>query len=250
MGASIVPSQRKLLSFLRVFTRPATIRAMLFQGMTRELDSKEGVSFSNIGRAQGQAIIGYKNYQADSDNGVLQKFNGLIGSVDASFRVTERVQIGALYSRDTIPSILEENRFFIEDRYGANFIIYVTRPLSIRTALVFGKNNYPFPVLVRNEEGDLVEELVTDTIRTYAVNAELCRITTLVVELSRNVSEPFLRCATIHKEQILRRRRYHHSLLDSLSIQSLHQECLKFHSSHGYGYWLGISSRNDRTAKG
>ncbi len=123
-----------------------------------------GVNFSNIGRVQGQALLGYEDYQAGSNGQLLQKFDGLIGSGDVSFRINEQVTIGGLYFRTTEPSISLDNQFFIEQRYGPTLTVLVSRPLTVRAAFTFGKNDYQLPVLVRNDEGELVEVFLTDTI--------------------------------------------------------------------------------------
>ena len=98
-------------------------------------------------------------------------YTGLIGSVDVTFGFGEGQRLQALYSRDIVPSIFDDNWFFVENRAGAAFTYQVTERFSVTPGFSIGQNRYPLPA--ETEEG---EEQIYDDHRTLRLALDV-RIT-------------------------------------------------------------------------
>lgn len=68
---------------------------------------------------------------------------GLIAAVDAKVGLGPRLAVEGLYSRDTLPSVLSDNLFYVSNRYGAFLLAYLGRNFYVRPGVVRGTNNYP-----------------------------------------------------------------------------------------------------------
>jgi hypothetical protein len=127
-----------------------------------------GFTFTPKTNVTGEALVGYKriipkeSFQAD--------YSGLIGSVDVGMDLGQRYRLGLLFSRDAIPSILENNWYFIENRFGGSFEIYLMPTFSVTPGVVVGQNDYPRPEDRVNEDGELVESEITDRFETYSLS--------------------------------------------------------------------------------
>ena len=167
---------------LRLTRRMTAKTSAVFEGFYRFLDFDDeslqrnadelgvvgGFTFAPKTNVDGQALLGYKritpeaNFQAD--------YNGLIGSVDVGMDLGRRYRLGVLFSRDAIPSILENNWYFIENRFGGSFEIYLMEKFSVTPGVVVGQNNYPRPEERVNEEGELEEVEITNRFETYSLS--------------------------------------------------------------------------------
>ncbi len=104
----------------------------------------------------GRFLLGFRRVQPTDPERV--DFTGLIGSVDVTFGFGEGQRLQALYSRDVVPSIFDENWFFIENRWGAAFTYQITDRFSVTPGFSIGQNRYPLPG--ETEEG--TEEIFDD----------------------------------------------------------------------------------------
>ena len=79
--------------------------------------AEAGFVFNPKSNVRGQALLGYKHMVPKL---VLQpEYSGLIGSVDVLTQMGERFDVRTLYSRDTLPSVVAGNWYFIEHRFGS-----------------------------------------------------------------------------------------------------------------------------------
>jgi hypothetical protein len=104
----------------------------------------------------GRFLLGYRNVAPIDPQRV--DYAGLIGSVDVTIGFGEGQRLLALYSRDVVPSIFEENWFFVENRWGAAYRYQMTERFSVTPGVTFGQNRYPLP----GETQDGTEELFDD----------------------------------------------------------------------------------------
>lgn len=132
-----------------------------------------GLVFSPRGDVRGQAMIGYKRLTPDVTT--QAEFSGLIGSADVTFPLGNRFRVRGLYARDTRPSILENNWFFVENRFGGSVDVYLAERWFVRPSAVLGTNTYPRATTFVNSEGRLVTEVVRDDFQIYgfSINYEL-----------------------------------------------------------------------------
>ncbi|MGH9336510.1 MAG: hypothetical protein ACRD21_22460, partial [Vicinamibacteria bacterium] len=108
----------------------------------------------------GRFLLGFRSVEPFDPERVAYK--GLVGSVDVTFGFGERQRLQGLYSRDIVPSIFDQNWYFVENRYGATFHYQVTGIFSVTPGIIFGKNRYPLP-----SETPIGEEEIFDDHRTY-----------------------------------------------------------------------------------
>jgi hypothetical protein len=104
----------------------------------------------------GRFLLGYREVAPIEPERV--DYTGLIGSVDVTIGFGEGQHLQGLYSRDIVPSIFDENWFFIENRWGAAFRYQITERFSVTPGVTFGQNRYPLPGVT--EDG--TEELFDD----------------------------------------------------------------------------------------
>ncbi len=129
-----------------------------------------GLLFNPKTNVRGEAWLGYKQMLPEFPE--QPEYQGLIGSVDVQTRLGDRFDVTTLYSRDTLPSVVRGNWFFIEHRFGGAVDVYVTRSFYVSPGATFGRNNYPRPTTLLDDEGQLVEERIEDRfdIYTFSVN--------------------------------------------------------------------------------
>lgn len=128
--------------------------------------AEAGFVFNPQSNVSGEALIGYKYMVPEF---VLQpEYSGLIGSVDVLTQMGERFDVRTLYSRDTLPSVVAGNWYFIEQRFGGEVDIWVTRSLYVTPGAILGRNNYPRPTEIINNEGELVEQAIEDRFNIYS----------------------------------------------------------------------------------
>ena len=103
-----------------------------------------------FGRAflAGQFLLGFRMVAPFDPE--LVDFTGLIGSVDVTFGFGRRNRLQGLFSREVVPSIFQENWYFLETRYGLSFSFPVGERFDIVPGAVLGTNDYPLP----GEEGE------------------------------------------------------------------------------------------------
>ena len=104
----------------------------------------------------GRFLLGFRSLQPIDAERV--DYTGLIGSVDVTFGFGEGQRLQALYSRDIVPSIFDDNWFFVENRWGAAFTYQITERFSVTPGFSVGQNRYPLPT--ETEEG--TEEIFDD----------------------------------------------------------------------------------------
>ena len=125
-----------------------------------------GLLFNPKTNVRGEAWLGYKRMLPEQPE--QPEYQGLIGSVDVQTRLGERLDVTVLYSRDTLPSVVQGNWFFIEHRFGGAVDVYVTRSFYVSPGATFGRNNYPRPTLVE-EGGELVQKQIEDRFDIYSL---------------------------------------------------------------------------------
>lgn len=132
-----------------------------------------GFVFSPGGDIQGQALFGYKRLVPDEET--QAEFSGFIGSADVTFPMGNIFRLRGLYARDSRPSVLLNNWFFVENRFGGWLDIYLAERWFIRPGAVVGDNKYPTASTFENEDGEQVTEVVKDEFQIYSfsINYEL-----------------------------------------------------------------------------
>ena len=104
----------------------------------------------------GRFLLGFRSVEPIAPERV--DYTGLIGSVDVTFGFGEGQRLQLLYSRDIVPSIFDDNWYFIENRWGAAFTYQFTERLSVTPGVAIGQNRYPLP----GETEDGEEEIFDD----------------------------------------------------------------------------------------
>jgi hypothetical protein len=108
----------------------------------------------------GRFLLGFRSVSPIDPERV--DYAGLIGSVDVTFGFGEGQRLQAIYSRDIVPSIFDDNWFFVENRVGAAFTFQMTERFSVTPGFSMGQNRYPLPG--ETEDG---EEQIYDDHRTF-----------------------------------------------------------------------------------
>jgi hypothetical protein len=108
----------------------------------------------------GRFLLGFRSLQPIDVE--MVDYVGLIGSVDVTLGFGDGQRVQALYSREVVPSILHQNWFFVENRWGASFRYQFTERLSVTPGFALGQNRYPLPA--ETEDG---EEQIFDDHRTF-----------------------------------------------------------------------------------
>jgi hypothetical protein len=104
----------------------------------------------------GRALLGFRSVAPIDPERV--GYAGLIGSVDVTLGFGEGQRLQAVYSRDILPSIFDDNWYFVENRVGTAFTYQFTERFSVTPGFTIGRNRYPLP---RETEGG-EEELYDD----------------------------------------------------------------------------------------
>lgn len=187
---------RNFDTYVLRFTRHLTAKTdLLFEGMYEVLDYVEdapnrdgtaigavgGFAFSPIGQLSGLGVVGYKRIRPNSPSQAA--YSGLVGSVDVRTRLGRRMRVRGLYSRDAEPSVLQNNWFFIENRYGGFLDVFLASKLFVRPGAVLGANDYPGPIGFTNEEGLFVEEPVYDRFQIYSLSVNYHLTPTLILRV-------------------------------------------------------------------
>jgi hypothetical protein len=146
--------------------------------------ARAGFAFTPKGNLDGLARLGYKRIipkveeQAD--------YSGPIGSVDVRAGLGRRIRVRGLYARDAQPSVQNNNWFFIENRYGGFFDVFLISKLFIRPGLVYGTNDYPRPASFTNSEGQVVVEPIRDRFQTYSLSINYHLTDRIILRLGTN----------------------------------------------------------------
>ena len=90
----------------------------------------------------GRFLLGYRTVSPLEER---VDYAGLLGSVDVTFGIGDGHRLQATYSRDIVPSIFDDNWYYVEDRWGASFHYQMTERFSLTPAVLIGQNNYPLP---------------------------------------------------------------------------------------------------------
>ena len=143
-----------------------------------------GFVFSPRGDVRGEALFGYKRQAPDVST--QAEFSGFIGSADVRIPLGKRMATRALFSRDTQPSILQNNWFFVENRVGGSLDIYLAERFFIRPGAVVGRNTYPRPTRFINAEGQEVVEVISDDFQIYSLSINYHLRPDLVAQLGGN----------------------------------------------------------------
>jgi len=83
--------------------------------------ARAGFAFSPQGDWRGEALFGFKRLIPDSST--QADFNGFIGSADVRIPLGRRMAFNALFLRDTRPSVLDNQWFYVENRGGGSLDI-------------------------------------------------------------------------------------------------------------------------------
>jgi hypothetical protein len=104
----------------------------------------------------GRFLLGFRSVAPIDPERV--DYTGLIGSVDVTVGFGEGQRLQTIYSRDIVPSVFDDNWYFVENRAGASFTYQVTERFSVTPGFSIGQNRYPLPRVT--EEGE--EEIYDD----------------------------------------------------------------------------------------
>ncbi|TDI45092.1 MAG: hypothetical protein E2P02_08205 [Acidobacteria bacterium] len=115
----------------------------------------------------GQLLVGFRRLIPVDVNRV--EYAGLIGSVDAMYVSSDGHRLAGIFSRDAVTSILGENSYFIEQRFGGSFSWQLHRRFSIEPGIMRGKNDYPLPRLL-TVDGDVIEQEIVDEHISYRLS--------------------------------------------------------------------------------
>lgn len=107
----------------------------------------------------GRLLLGFRNVSPYDPERV--DYTGLIGSIDVTFGFGDGQRLQGVYARDVVPSIFEDNWYFVENRYGASFRYQMTPRLSITPGFVFGRNRYPLPQETESGPEEIRDEHTT-----------------------------------------------------------------------------------------
>jgi hypothetical protein len=140
-----------------------------------------GFQFSTRSNLYGQALLGYKRIVPKVET--QADFSGLIGSVDLRSRLGRRFRVRGIYSRDAEPSVIDNNWFFIENRYGGFLDVYFAEKVFIRPGVVFGGNTYPRPSRFIDSEGRRALEPIDDRFQVYSFSFNIHLTTRLILRL-------------------------------------------------------------------
>lgn len=108
----------------------------------------------------GRFLLGFRRAQPVDPSFV--DYTGLIASTDVTFGFGQGHQLHGIFNRDIVPSILEENWVYVENRVGGSFRFQMTERFSVTPGVTFGSNHYALPTLVESDDGTLVEAEVVD----------------------------------------------------------------------------------------
>lgn len=152
-----------------------------------------GVAFTPTEYLSGRMLLGYKRINPDVPEQAY--FSGLIGSVDAFFRPVEWVGFGVIYSRNSNPSVRENNWFYIENQYGGSVRFFVSEAITVSTGATWGTNSYPRPAIVEDSNGEETEVKIKDDFNNFSINltyrfSEHWRLNFGAIHQSRDVNVP------------------------------------------------------------
>ena len=131
------------------------------------LSGAAGFLFDPKTNVRGEAWLGYKEMRPEFPE--QPEYRGIVGSVDVKTRLGDRFDVTTLYSRDTLPSVVRGNWYFIEHRFGGAVDIYVTPSFYVSPGATFGRNNYPRPTVFVDESGQVVEQRIEDRFDIYSL---------------------------------------------------------------------------------
>lgn len=125
-----------------------------------------GVEFSPNGDVRGEALLGYKRLVPSVSTQAA--YGGLTGSVDVIARLGSLFRVRGIFFRNTRPSILDGNWFFVENRLGGSIDIYLTERFYVRSGAIVGRNTYPHPTRFTDAAGREVSANVEDGFQLYS----------------------------------------------------------------------------------
>jgi hypothetical protein len=109
-----------------------------------------GFEFSPTGNVRGTARLGLRRIVPDVST--QPDFKGLVGAVDIRMGLGQRFALEGLYFREPRPSVLSDNLFVVENRFGAFLDVYFGRRFFVRPGLTLGRNGYPDGDTLSQEE--------------------------------------------------------------------------------------------------
>lgn len=144
-----------------------------FQDDGRPRDNKShgargGFVFTPGTNVTGTVLVGFKRTIPDA--GFQADFTGLVSSSDVTLELGQRLVLQGLFTRDVVPSILVNNWYFVENRYGGAVEVFLMERFSVRPRLVFGRNSYPRPEGILTPAGERVVGSVVDRFETYGLS--------------------------------------------------------------------------------
>jgi hypothetical protein len=104
----------------------------------------------------GRFLLGYRSVAPIETERV--GYTGLIGSVDVTVGFGDGQHLQGVYSRDIVPSIFDDNWYFIENRWGTAFRYQITQRFSVTPGVTFGQNRYPLPAETQNGTEELFDD--------------------------------------------------------------------------------------------
>ena len=115
----------------------------------------------------GQLLLGFRRLIPVDAN--RAEYTGLIGSVDVMYVSSGGHRLGGIFSRDAVTSVLSENTYFIEQRFGGSFRWQLFRRFSIEPGIMRGQNEYPLPRVLRIED-EVIEQEIEDEHISYRLS--------------------------------------------------------------------------------
>lgn len=160
-----------------------------------------GFSFSPRGGISGAALLGYKRLvpkvvsQAD--------YRGLVGSVDVRTRLGRRLRVRGVYSRDSEPSAMKDNWFFVETRYGGFLDLFLTDRVFLRPGALLGNNDYPRPIVPTDAVVERSGAALYDRFQIYSFSVNYHLTPRLILRLESSYLIRKSNYAAFDKERLL-----------------------------------------------
>ena len=155
------------------------------------LSSGSIVPLSPSAGLSGQLLLGFRRLIPVDANRV--EYVGLIGSVDVMYVSSGGHRLAGIYFRDAVTSVLGENSYFIEQRFGGSFRWQLHRRFSIEPGVRKGRNEYPLPRVLQIDDEVIEQEIVDEHISyrlslTYGIRPGLnVGVTTEYLDRRSNV---------------------------------------------------------------
>jgi len=128
------------------------------------------VPSSDESGVNGKLLLGFRKLVPTAPGRV--DYTGLIGTADVSVTAAGGHRVRGVYERDVVPSILDENWYFVQNRIGGFFRWQLHDRFSVEPGAIVGRNDYPLPQVSEGEDGEPIEEAIFDEHNTFLLTIE------------------------------------------------------------------------------